>query len=113
MKELAVMVIVAATAISISCTAAVASVQLRAERNSVVHVGQMAALSVPSDRHFSVGSAGTALVLVKQEQHSGNTVYVYRAAEVGNHTFVATPGDPGPDGCISCVTVHFFVNVVQ
>jgi hypothetical protein len=84
--------------------------QLQPE-GSVLHVGQLAALSVASNRGFSVTSAGTALVLVKRERQKGNTIYLYRAVEAGSHTFVATPKDPGPDGCVSCVTVHYFVKV--
>jgi len=79
---------------------------------SVLHVGQLAALSVASNRGFSITSAGAALVLVKRERQKGNTIYLYRAVEAGYHTFVATPKDPGPDGCVSCVTVHYFVKVM-
>ena len=59
--------------------------QLQPE-GSVLHVGQLAALSVASNRGFSVTSAGTALVLVKRERQKGNTIYLYRAVEAGSHT---------------------------
>ena len=65
-----------------------------------------------SDRHYSISSAGSSLALVKQMQQHDMTVHVYHAVEVGNQTLVATPRDPGPDGCVSCVTVHYFIKVI-
>ena len=40
-------------------------------------------------------------------------MYVYRAVAAGNQTLVLTPRDSGPDGCVSCVTVHYFVTVAR
>jgi len=97
---------------SLAC-AFVASVQLEPETDSTVHVGEIAALRVPSNRQFSIGSAGSALALINQKQAGSETIYLYRAVAVGRRTFVATPRDSGPDGCVSCVTVHYFANVIQ
>jgi hypothetical protein len=70
-------------------------------------------MRVDSDRGYAVGSAGNALTLIKRVEESRTTVYVYRAVAPGHQTFVLTPRDPGPDGCISCVTVHYFITVVK
>jgi hypothetical protein len=72
----------------------------------------VAAVHMPSDQHM-IGSAGSSLVLMKQKQQQGTTVYLYRAVEPGNQTFVATPREPTLDGCVSCVTVHYFIKVIQ
>jgi hypothetical protein len=93
--------------------AAASVVTLRPEERASLHVGDVAAVRVASRRHFSIGSAGTALALLKRTEARGTTVYVYRAVAEGNHTFVLTPRDAAPDGCISCVTVHYFVHVVR
>jgi hypothetical protein len=84
MKALRVFGIVAT--FSVACAGTVASVQFQPEKDSVLHLGQIAALSVPSNGHFSIGSAGTALVLMKRERQRGNTVYVYRAVKLGNQS---------------------------
>ena len=79
----------------------------------MLHVGQIATVHVPSERHYTIGSAGSSLVLLKLKDQRGTTIYFYRAAEIGNQTLVATPGGLGPGQCISCVTVHYFINVIQ
>jgi hypothetical protein len=50
---------------------------------------------------------------MKQTQQDDTTIYIYRAVELGDQTLVATPREPGPGGCISCVTVHYFIKVIQ
>ena len=112
MKAFGIIAVVAVSSLSMACAAATGSVQLHPEEASVLHVDQLAALDVPSDSDL-IGSAGTALTLVRRDRHDGRTTYVYRAAQPGNQTFVAAPREPGPDGCVSCVTVHYFAKVVQ
>jgi hypothetical protein len=97
---------------SYACGGALASVRLKPEEPATLHVGQVAAVQMPPD-HSIVGSAGSSLVLVKQTQQKGTTVYLYRAVASGNQTFVALPREPTPDGCVSCVTFHYFVTVIQ
>jgi hypothetical protein len=103
----------AAIALAGACIAARSLVTLRPEERENLHIGDVAAVRVDSERHYSIGSAGTTLVLLKRTEEHGTTVYLYRAVAAGNQTFVLTPRDPGPDGCISCVTVHYFVQVVK
>jgi hypothetical protein len=96
-----------------ACGAAGSVVTLRPEERATLHVGDVAKVRVASDRHYSIGSAGIALALVKRTEVRGTTVYLYRAVAAGNQTFVLTPLDTGPDGCVSCVTVHYFVQVAR
>lgn len=99
--------------LSLGCGATLGPVALRADTATTLHVGEMAVVHVASDRPFSLGFAGQALTFVKVEQRGSTTAYVYQAAAVGQDTIVATPREPGPDGCVSCVTVHYFVEVIR
>jgi hypothetical protein len=103
----------AAIALLGACSAVNSAVALRPEEQGFLHIGDTAAIRVASDPHYSIGSAGTALELVKQTGEHGTTVYLYRAVAAGDHTLVLTPREPGPDGCVSCVTVHYFIHVAK
>ena len=96
-----------------ACSATGGFVQLRPEEPATLHIGDVAAVRVTSQSRYTIGSAGSALVLMKRTEERGTTLYLYRAVTPGDHTFVLTPRDPGPDGCISCVTVHYFVKVAK
>src|SRR6476469_5462160 len=96
---------------SCSSCGTLAVVPLQPDTPANVRVGDLAEVRVAADTHSSVGSAGTSLVLVKRTEKRGTTVYVYRAVAVGRQTLVLTPRDPAPDGCVSCITVHYFVTV--
>jgi hypothetical protein len=100
-------------ACSCACGRTLAVIQLQPEDRSTLRVGDVAAVRVAAERHYSIGSAGTSLVLTKRTEERGTTVYFYRAVAAGPQTLVLTPRDPGPDGCISCVTVHYFVTVAK
>ncbi|HEX7796000.1 MAG TPA: hypothetical protein VF456_16680 [Vicinamibacterales bacterium] len=113
MRKSLLLSVAAASALFSSCAPTSAVVQLQPDRPTVVHVGDVAAVQVPSDLHYSIGSAGTSLVRIKQQDRRGMTIYLYRSVVVGNQTLVATPRDPGPDGCVSCVTMHYFIQVVD
>jgi hypothetical protein len=105
--------IAVASALLSSCARTLAVVQLQPDQPTVLHVGDVAAVQVPSNLHYSIGRAGTSLVQIKRQERKGMTIYLYRSVAVGNQTLVATPRDPGADGCISCVTVHYFIQVVH
>jgi len=108
-----VAVAIAIVACSCACGGTLAAVQLRPEDQSTLRVGDVAAVSVAEETHYSIGSAGTSLVLTRRKEERGTTVYFYRAVAAGRQTLVLTPRDPGPDGCVSCVTVHYFVTVAE
>ena len=107
------MATIATAALVSSCAPTRVVVQLQPEQATVLRLGDVAAVQVPSDRHYSIGLAGTSLVQIEHRQRQGTTIYLYRSVAVGNQTLVATPQDPGPDGCVSCVTVHYFIQVVN
>jgi hypothetical protein len=88
-------------------------VTLQPEEQAILHIGDVGEVRVATDRHYTVGAAGTALSLIKRTNERGTTVYLFRAVAVGNQTLVLTPRDPGPDGCVSCVTVHYFIQVAR
>jgi hypothetical protein len=113
MRKSLVLSIAAAAALLSSCAPTSAVVQLQPDQPTVLHVGDLAAVQVPADRHYSIGWAGGSLVQIKQQQRQGMTIYLYRSVAVGNQTLVAAPRDPGPDGCVSCVTLHYFIQVVD
>jgi len=96
-----------------ACSAVGPFVILRPEERASLHIGEIAAVRVASDRQYSIGSAGTVLVLMKRAEEHGTTVYLYRAVAAGNQTLVLTPRKPGPDGCVSCVTVQYFIQVAK
>ena len=102
-----------ATALLWSCAATRVVVRVQPEELAVLRVGDLAAVQMPSERHYVIGSAGRSLVLFKQTEQQGTTIYMYRTVAVGNETLVATPREPGPGGCDSCVTVHYFIKVVD
>jgi hypothetical protein len=95
------------------CTGCRPVAELQPEQPATLHVGDLAAVRVDSDRHYAVGFAGNSLTLIKRAEERGTTLFVYRAVAPGHQTFVLTPRDPGPDGCISCVTVHYYITVVR
>lgn len=105
--------IVAVAASVLACGGSRASVRLQPDAPTTLHVGETAAIQVPSDRGYQFGSAGSSLALVKQVEQHDTTVYIYRAVELGDQTLVATPRESGPGGCISCVAVHYFIKVIQ
>jgi hypothetical protein len=103
----------AAGAFVCACSAVSSFVTLRPEERTILHIADMAAVRVASDPQYAIGSAGTALVLAKRTVEHGTTVYLYRAAEAGHQTLVLTPREQGRDGCVSCVTVHYFIQVTK
>ena len=95
-----------------ACAKTAGTVQLVPEERATLHVGDVAVVEVPSALHYSFGGAG-GLQLVRTRQRAEMTLLVYRAVAAVNAVLVASPRDPGPDNCISCVTVHYFATVVQ
>src|SRR5439155_22329394 len=85
--------IVAVAAMVFACGGALTSVRLQPEARATLHIGETAAVQVPSDRHYQIGYAGRSLALMKQMQQHDTTIYIYRAVAVGDHTLVATPRD--------------------
>jgi len=98
---------------SVVCGDTIASVRAEPEIPVSLRVGETLTVQLPSERGYSLGSAGSALTLIRERQDGSTTTYVYRAVSAGTQTWVATPREPGPDGCVSCVTIHYFAEVVR
>jgi hypothetical protein len=106
-----VLPVIAISCLGVACRSVTS---LQPELPAQIRVGDIAEISVDRAPHYSMNSAGTSLTLVKKKTEQGaSSVYVFRAVTPGQQTFVLTPRDSGPDGCISCVTVHYFVSVVH
>lgn len=65
---------------------------------------------MPSTYGGLVGGAGDALVLLEKTARRERIVYRYRAVRPGNQVFLAVSERRE---CVSCVTVHWFVTVIQ
>ena len=113
MKRLAWTIAIAGlSSLPFGCVDQRAPLRIEPERYQVtLHVGDLAVIDVPSEAQYSLGGPGNALILRERKEHHGVTSYIYRALHVGDDTIVATPAKPGSDGCVSCVTVHYFVRV--
>jgi hypothetical protein len=109
-KTVAAVVITASFSVHTACQR---TPEVQPEQPATIRVGDLAAVRVDSERHYSVGSAGDALTLIKRAEERTTTVYVFRGVAPGHHTLVLTPRDPVPDGCVSCVTLHYFITVVR
>lgn len=93
------------------CVACVPVMQLQPEERATLHVGQTVALQVPST-YGAIGGAGDALMLVEKRAGRDRMVYLYRAVQPGDQTFLTAPQRQTGE-CVSCVTVHWFVTVIQ
>ena len=61
----------------------------------------------------SIRLQAEALVFVRQSRGRLTRTYVYQAVRAGNQTIIVTPTNLHDGDCISCVTAHYFVTVVQ
>jgi hypothetical protein len=129
MRSLTIQCLAALLMIGLCRVSASDSAQLKLEKRTTLHVGQIATLRLPKAGPCDVESTGDALVSIKPAHPAGTTllkaggettpvvssggaaVFVYRAAHPGDETILVVPPSP-PDGCVSCVTRHYFVTVV-
>jgi hypothetical protein len=102
-----------AVAICPACAHSAAQVVLRPEQDTTLHLGQTAAVQFGPKAPYTIGSGGGSLVLIEQvTNRDASQVYLYRAARLGRDTLVATPEGRQAGQCNSCVTTHYFVEVV-
>lgn len=82
---------------------------LNPENTTSLHVGDLAVLTIRSDGQYSrfPGSADNSIVLIRR---SGESL-IYRAVRPGPDVIVVSP-NVSEGECISCATVHYFINVV-
>jgi hypothetical protein len=107
-KTVAVLVIAAALSVF-----SASSSTLQPEQPATIRVGDVALVRVDSERHYSITAAGEALKLLRRVEEGTTTLYVFSGVAPGQATLVLTPRDPGPDNCISCVTLHYYITVLK
>jgi hypothetical protein len=87
------------------------AIPLTLEGRTTLRVGELAVLQIPSDRRYSHfdgnTGAGNVLALVRRSRRTA----LYRAVRPGPGTIVISPDVPRGE-CISCATLHYFMNVV-
>jgi hypothetical protein len=99
--------------ISRDARSAAQAIPLVEKQTTTLHVGDMAVLHMPANiyrRYLHSGPDGAwldTLVLVKR---SGRDV-TFRAVHPGRGVILISPDQPD-GGCISCVTIRYFIEVV-
>ena len=83
-------------------------VKLPVEERTILHIGDFAIAPIPSDFGYHVDLAGNPLLPARLSGHRGELVY--RAVSVGLAALVLSPVVPRGQ-CISCKTIHYFVQV--
>ena len=88
-----------------------ASVGLRVEERTTLHIGQVATLKPGSVHSYAVTLEGDAVIRLPEQVQSGK-LFSYRAVRAGNATLLITPTDLKAGECVDCVTRHCFLTVV-
>lgn len=86
------------------------SVALVGEGTTNLRIGELAVLQLPASnvyRHAAINGAWEDVLV--RTGHSGEDA-VFRAVRPGPRCIVLTPDVPDGD-CVSCVTLHYFVQV--
>jgi hypothetical protein len=86
----------------------VRNTKLTVEQETFVNLGEVVVLQIPSDRQYSIITAGNALVPVRRSKNQLS----YRAVRTGLQTIVLRPEVPNGE-CVSCSSLHYFVLVVS
>jgi hypothetical protein len=87
-------------------------VSLVLEEENILHVGQLAVLHIPLERRYS-HSSGTegawqnVLALVRRSKRD----VTFRAIQPGPGVIIISP-ETARGECISCATIHCFINVI-
>ena len=85
---------------------------LALEQTTTLRVGDLAVLQIPSDHRYSPleieGTWGDVFAIVR---HSKRTV-TFRAVHPGSGVIIFSPNVPNGE-CISCGTIHLFIQVVS
>ena len=87
---------------------------MKLEERTTLRVGQIAVLMPPSPHHYTIETAGKVLVPIERTKQDRPIFYLYRAVRPGNETMLVVPvrSERPADGCISCVTGHYFITVI-
>ena len=81
-------------------------------QRTTLHVGELAVLHIPSDSRYShSGTDGAWRDVLARVRRSRRDV-MFRAVRPGSGVIIISPDVP--DGaCISCATLHYFIDVVS
>jgi hypothetical protein len=83
---------------------------LALEQKTTLHVGELAVLHIPSGRRYLPLANGARDVLALVER-SGRDV-TFRAIRPGKGVIIISPDVPNGE-CISCATLHYFIEVAS
>jgi hypothetical protein len=89
-------------------------ITLALEQGTTLHVGELAVLHMPSNiyrRYLHTGPDGAWLDVLALVKRSGRDV-TFRAVRPGKGVIIISPDVPDGE-CISCVTIHYFIEVVS
>lgn len=95
-------------------SAARAPTRLTTKQTTTLRVGELAVLSVPSDRRYTYSADGPngdwrdVLTVVRRSKRQ----MTFRATATGKGVIILSP-DVLVGGCVSCATHHYFVEVVS
>jgi hypothetical protein len=99
--------------ISRDARSAAQPIPLDAKHTTTLHVGELAVLHMPSNiyrRYLHSKPDGAWLDTLALVKRSGRDV-TFRAVHPGRGVILISPDQPD-GGCISCVTIRYFVEVV-
>jgi hypothetical protein len=88
-------------------------IRLALEQTTTLHVGELALLHIPSDRRYlrpkrPNGAWSDVLALVRRSRRD----VTFRAVRPGKGVIILSPDVPNGE-CISCATIHYFIEVVS
>lgn len=84
---------------------------LALEESTILRVGELAVLQIPSDRRYSdSGIKGAWSDVLTRIGRSGRKV-TFRAVKPGSGVIILGPRVPNGE-CISCATLHYLIEVV-
>jgi hypothetical protein len=89
-------------------------ITLASGQRTTLHVGELAVLHIPSSiyrRYLHSRPDGVWLDVLALVKRSGRDV-TFRAVRQGKGVIIISPDVPD-GGCISCVAIHYFVEVVS
>ena len=91
-------------------------IRLTLEQTTTLHVGELAVIHIPSGRRYlnSAGGEGPngawrdVLAFIRRSRRD----VTFRAIRAGKGVIILSPDVPNGE-CISCATIHYFIEVVS
>jgi hypothetical protein len=115
MKKIAwILAVTIGCSISSEARPAAQPITLPREKRTTLRVGELAMLHMPSNiyrRYLQSGPDGAWRDVLALDKRSGRDV-TFRAVRPGRGVIIISPDVPVGE-CISCVTIHYFIEVVS